>query len=134
MEPKLNILATDLVQADKDVREGCFMTDCEECKYADTGDCRAYATADKLTKIGWRKVEKDQVILNKEDYEYLCACETDYKEVRQVAEQDVAKEIIGLADEVIQLLDGIKVDENNQAFFNAGLRILQTKIMERYGV
>lgn len=52
-------------------------------------DVDFYETGKNLIAKGYRKICENQVILTQEEYEYLCACETDYRKQVVVTASDI---------------------------------------------
>ena len=82
-EKKIEEMAKDIKKINSSCSEKFSVDNCKGC--AGIGDniiatCPTYI-ATELYNASYRKVEENQVILTQEEYEYLCACELEYKEI-----------------------------------------------------
>lgn len=55
MEQKIEELAQDISQAFSEVQAGCRLTDCDLCVYNNKEQCKAYAIAERLDLLDYRK-------------------------------------------------------------------------------
>lgn len=119
MEKQIKEMSEDVAQAI------CKTEDCAECKYEYCS--LEYAIADKLFNKGYRKVDEDLAI--------QCTCYTLGCQEGEKIKQTTSKEIIDLANEVIEFFENdATVDDEHKVYFKLAMRFFQTKIMERYGV
>lgn len=107
MEKKIEEMAIDLRKVSEKVQDRCDEIDCRECGL------------DPFGKIECKYLARAKMLLEK-----------DYQK-----KQTTAQEIIDLANELILTVESEQAYTNfTLEVFKAGIRLMQTKIMERYGV
>lgn len=57
MEKRINEMAQDISQAFSEVQAGCRLTDCDLCVYNNKEQCKSYAIAERLDRLGYTKQE-----------------------------------------------------------------------------
>lgn len=60
MEKKIEEMAQDIANVIDDVHEGCRLTDCDLCVYNNKEQCKSYAIAERLDRLGYTKQIKGE--------------------------------------------------------------------------
>lgn len=127
----------------------CIKSSCEECIKNDR-KCADYTRAEAIYNAGYRKADKDSVVLSREEYEklkqyeekvengacftqkeWLELCDEEYRretenllKVRQLERKETAKEILN------ELIDS----SNKITFFDCRMALGLDKLAKQFGV